>query len=214
MTEAKIPTNAKGLRIKHFASMSYVPQEKAENEKELDESESLLFLAEFTGLGYNKMLDFTVSDIKKMTATAMKALATMDLVSELPKTIKLGGQSFYLVDPEKVGIGWHIDFKKASIVKDPIRLACLFYIPEGYNYSDVDENGNIKFPIASRYTLFRDEFPLDLFIRCSNFFLKRSLTSTKRSMVREIAIKKKTNRISSGLRVLNLLNGKRLLRRS
>jgi hypothetical protein len=59
MTEAKIPTNAKGLRIKHFASMSYVPQEKAENEKELDESESLLFLAEFTGLGYNKMLDFT-----------------------------------------------------------------------------------------------------------------------------------------------------------
>lgn len=208
MTEVKIPTNAKGLRIKHFASMSYVPQEDFK-----DEGESLLFLAEFTGLGYNKMLDFTVKDIKKMTATAIKAMASMDLVSPLPKTIKLDGQVFNLVDPDKAGIGWHIDFKNSSIKKDPVRLACLFYLPDGYSYSDVDENGNIKFPIASRYELFEKEFPLDIFIRCANFFLKRSLTSTKRSMVIEIA-NQKANKISMGLKVLNLFNGKRPLKQS
>lgn len=176
--------------------------------------DSLLFLAEFTGLGYNRMLDFTLKDIKTMRDTALKAMATMDIVSKLPKSITLKDQTFYLVDPDKVGIGWHIDFNNSSIKKDPVRLACLFYLQEGYSYSDVDENGNIKFTIASRYELFKEEFPLDLFIRCSNFFLKRSLTSTERSMVREIAKTKAVNKISTGIQVLNLFSGKRRLKLS
>lgn len=207
--EVKIPTTAKGLRIRHFASMAMIPQDGFK-----EDYDSLLFLAEFTGLGYNRMLDFTLKDIKKMRDTAVKSMATMDIVSQLPKTIRLKDQTFHLVDPDKVGIGWHIDFNKSSIKKDPVRLACLFYLQEGYSYSDVDENGNIKHTIASRYELFKEEFPLDLFIRCSNFFLKRSLTSIERSMVREIAVRKKTNKISSGIRVLNLLSGKRRLKLS
>jgi hypothetical protein len=209
MIEARIPTSAKALRIRHFASMAMAPEQDFQTDQD-----SLLFLAEFTGLGYNRMLDFTIEDVRKMRTVAMTALASMDLVSELPKTITLQGQTFYLVDPEKVGIGWHIDFNNSSIKKDPVRLACLFYLPEGFNYSDVDENGNIKFPIASRHALFAEEFPLDLFIRCSNFFLKRSLTSTARSMVKQIANQKQTNRISTGIKVLNLFNGRRLLKLS
>ena len=206
--EVKIPTTAKGLRIRHFSSMSMVPDDGFK-----EDYDSLLFLAEFTGLGYNRMLDFTLKDIKKMTSTATKALATMDIRSKLPKNITLKDQTFYLVDAEKVGIGWHIDFGNTSIVKDPVKLACLFYLQENYNYSDVDANGNILYPIASRYELFKEEFPLDLFIRCSNFFLKRSLTSIERSMVREIA-QKNPRKISTGMAVLNLFNGKARLKLS
>lgn len=207
--EVKIPTSAKGLRIRHFSSMPMVPEDGFKQDYD-----SLLFLAEFTGLGYNRMLDFTLKDIKTMRDTALKAMATMDIVSKLPKSITLKDQTFYLVDPDKVGIGWHIDFNNSSIKKDPVRLACLFYLQEGYSYSDVDENGNIKFTIASRYELFKEEFPLDLFIRCSNFFLKRSLASTERSMVREIAKTKAVNKISTGIQVLNLFSGKRRLKLS
>ena len=152
-----------------------------------------------------------------MAATAIKAMSNMDVTSKLPESITLKGQRFCLVDPGKVGIGWHIDWnssaKQKTIEKDPVRLACLFYLPEGYNYSDVDANGNITHPIASRYELFKEEFPLDLFIRCTNFFLKRSLTLTKRSMVREIA-RRSRRKINTGVAVLNLFNGKPQLKLS
>lgn len=209
MIELRMPASSKELRIKHFNSMSMIPENGFN-----DENGGLLFLAEFTGLQYNRILDFTMKDIGKMITLAVKALSTMDVTSKLPKTISLKGQEFYLVEPDKVGIGWHIDFKNSSIVKDPVRLACLFYLPKGYSYSDVDENGNILYPLSSRHELFENEFPLDLFIRCSNFFLKRSLTSIKRSTVIEIARSKTKNQISSGIKILNLFNGKRLLKRS
>lgn len=203
-----MPNGAKELRIKHFKSMTHVPAEGFSNSQD-----SLPFLAEFLNLNYNQVLDFRQRDVDKMVRLAVKALARMDLTSKLPKEITLGGTKFVLVDPDSIGIGWHIDFKSCSISKDPVRLACLFYVQEGYNYSDVDQNGNITYNIASRYELFEREFPLDLFIRSSNFFLKRSLTSIKRSTVIEIAQKKAKNKISSAIRSLNLLNGKRPLKR-
>jgi hypothetical protein len=208
MIEVRMPNGAKELRIKHFRSMSHVPEEGFKNTQD-----SLLFLAEFLGLNYNQVLDFRKRDIDKMVMLALKALARMDLKSKLPEHITLGGQKFVLVNPEDIGIGWHIDFKSCSITKDPVRLACLFYVQEGYNYSDVDVNGNITHNIASRYELFEKEFPLDLFIRSSNFFLKRSLTSIKRSTVIEIARNRTKNRISSLIQSLNLLNGKLRLKR-
>lgn len=208
--EVKIPTNHKGLRIRHFDSVSMVPEGGFKRPED-----SLVFLAEFTGLRYNQLLDFTLEDICRMTITATKALAGMDLTSALPDSIVLGGKEFYKVDPEKAGIGWHIDFSNTSIKKDPVRLACLFYLPKGFKYSDVDENGNITHPIASRKELFEQEFPLDLFIRSANFFLKSSLVLMKKSMVKEIALRpmKARERISSLIQVPNLLNGKNQLKK-
>lgn len=207
MIEVKLPGSQKDLRIKHFKSMANMPENGFRSEQE-----NLVFLAEFLGLTYNQILDFTRKDVHRMTALAMKALSKMDLVSKLPATITLKGQKFCLVDPEMIGIGWQIDFKGASIFKDPVRLACLFYLQEGFNYSSVDENGNITYPIASRQELFEQEFPLDLFIRCANFFLKQSLVSTRKSMVIKIQMSKAKNRTSLVLQAINPFNGKSQLR--
>ena len=203
MIEVKLPNGAKELRIKHFKSMAHVPEEGFNST--LD---SLVFLAEFLGLRYNQVLDFKEKDVAKMVFLAVKALARMDLKAKLPAQITLGGRKFDLVNPDTIGIGWHIDFQGSDIAKDPVRLACLFYVPEGFNYSDVDQNGNITHNIASRYDLFEQEFPLELFIRSSNFFLKRSLTSIKRSTVIGIAQSKAKNKVSSLIKSLSLLNGR------
>lgn len=202
--EVRLPRNSKELRIKHFASMAMLPVKDFSTDRD-----RILFLSEFLGLHYNEVLRFRISDIAKMAKHAAKAISKMDLTSALPETIELKGQRFCLVDPDKIGIGWHIDFSATSIKKDPVRLACLFYVPEGFNYSDVDQNGNLEHPIASRYDLFEREFPLDLFIRSSDFFLRKSLHSIRRSMVQESARKKLRKTISSAVKRLNPFNGKR-----
>lgn len=208
--EISIPTNAKDLRIKHFASMALVPINEV-----MHGEEGLYFLSSFTGLRYNKLLDFGVDDIRKMIATARATLSKMQLSDKLPEQITIAGTSYILVNPNKVGIGWHIDFnngaKKNWISKDPVRLACLFYLQEGFNYSDVDENDNIKFPIDSRYEIFKEHFPLELFIPACGFFLNQSINSIRKSMVNALPWR---SQISLAAKEINPLRGKKLLRLS
>ncbi len=208
MIEIKMPSGAKELRISHFKSMASIPENGFTTMQE-----KIIFLADFLNIRYNDVLDFTKSDVDKMANLALKAMSKMELNSTLPLEITKQGRVFTLVDPKKIGIGWHIDFEKCDINKDPVRLACMFYVPKGFNYSDVDQNGNTTHNIKSRYDLFEKEFELDLFIRASNSFLKRSLISTKRSMVLEIAKLKTIERIGFLVRNLNPLSGKRLSKR-
>jgi hypothetical protein len=204
MIAVKLPAGPKDLRIHQFKSMVHIPTEGFESEQD-----SLVFLAEFLDITYNQVLDFTKKDIRKMTAIAVRELSKMDITSALPKSINIQGQEFELVDPDKIGIGWFIDYNASSITADPVRLSTLFYVQKGFNYSDVDQNGNILYPIESRYKLFKENFPLDLFIRSSSFFLRKSLTSTKLSMVRELSQNKTQNKVSSFLRSLSHINGRR-----
>lgn len=206
--EVKIPRNAGELRIKHFSAMALAPVGEFTHA-----DEGLYFLAEFLGLRYNQVLDFLVDDIKKMIAHVLSAYSHMKVDGDPPKEIELGGKKFYLCDPAKVGIGWHIDFKNCNIKKDPVRMACLFYLPEGYNYSDIDVNNNITHPIDSRYQLFADEFPLETFIKAAGFFLKRSVNSILKEMLISNKMKLK-DKISFVARATNPFNGKRVSRRS
>jgi len=209
MIEVKMPGKGKDLRIKHFESMGHVPELGLRTDRE-----KITFLAAFTGLNYSQVLQYTPIQIRKMSSLALSAIAKMDLTSKLPDTITLQGQEFYRVDPDKAGIGWHIDYSNCDIKKDPVRLACMFYIPVGYNYSDVDENGNILYPISSRHAMFAEEFPLELFMRSATFFLERSLKSTRRSMVLKTAERRLRQRVSLVAKVLNPFNGKRVSKES
>lgn len=218
--EVKLPAGPQDLRIRHFGSMGHVPHEglktlgrRLGEILRISRNQQVVFLSEFLGLKYNQTLDFTVKDIDKMNSLAIRALSRMDLTKKLPESIVLRKQKYVLVDPDKVGIGWHIDFGACDIKKDPVRLACLFYLPEGFNYSDTDQNGNITHPISSRYDIFAEDFPLELFCIASAFFLKKSLVSIRRSTVLEIATSKSKQRISTLLRSLSPLNGKRLFKR-
>jgi hypothetical protein len=198
-----IAIKGKDLRIKHFKALSSLPQQGFNDMREV-----LLFLQDFTGLTYNQLLNFTKKDIDAMALAAIKSCAEVGALIEarkglLPQQIIIKQVNYLLVDPTKVGIGWHIDFGQCNINIDPVQMACLFYLPEGYNYSDVDQNGNITQPILNRYDIFAENFPLDLFVQASAFFLTRSLKLTSLMLQVETAkrvTQKKINWVINKLR--------------
>jgi hypothetical protein len=170
--QVAIPKRGEDLRMKHLASLEVLNDEQ--------DVHGLHFLSSFTGVSYSQMCNFTPRQIKQMLSAATSAVADLNTSTE-HKHITLGNKTCYRVDPEKVGIGWHIDFAATT---DPLRRACLYYLPEGYNYSDADENGNLKHTIAASIDLFRAHLPLEVYLSASVFFLTKSTKSTNRQVLK------------------------------
>jgi hypothetical protein len=67
--------------------------------------------------------------------------------------------------------------------KDPVRLACMCYIPKGTVYGEMDDAENVLHPIQSRHEAFSEEFPLMLYLRLHAFFLLKYRKSASAFMV-------------------------------
>jgi hypothetical protein len=83
--------------------------------------------------------------------------------------------SYLLVDPSKVGIGWHIDISNSDLQNDPSRLASLMYIEKGTTYGELDENLNMKYSNQERAKLFEEHLPLPDYLNLVSFFLRQSI---------------------------------------
>lgn len=188
--EIKAPKTVNDLRIRHFGAISH-PAIEAEPDLE----GMCLFISEALAVPYDLVLEFSVSDVRAIYIH-MGLLYAQITLGDPPKEITLAGVDYRLIDPHKEGTGWHIDFSKADIKADPVRMACLFYYPKAAKkYGEKDANGNLLYPIADRYDAFRDHLPLEVFLNASAFFLQK----TERSMRLSTA-----NRLGS-LRTTNLL---------
>lgn len=179
--EIKAPKTVKDLRIKHFAALSHPAMEA-----QPDLEGMALFISEALGLPYDTVLECDLADTLQVYRHLCVVYSQIR-IQEAPKEITLGGVEFRRIDPHKDGTGWHIDFSKSDIKEDPVRLACLFYYPKAAKkYGEKDQNGNLLYPIASRYDLFKEHFPLEVFINSSAFFLTkiersaRQYTETRR----------------------------------
>jgi hypothetical protein len=113
-----------------------------------------------------------------------------------PKEITIKGIKYKLVDPYKVSTGWHADWSKCDINKDPVRIACMCYIPIGSNYSELDSTGNLKDRISDRYDDFKEEFELITFLQVSSFFLRNY----------RLSINKLTVQVQTRMRVQRLMH--------
>jgi len=166
-TEIRIPRSKKDLRIRHNKALSNnIVQNPTLSEKSI-------FLHDLTGSPLHDIRRLSVKDVDKLYRLSMLSFAGFKLNSEPPKEIVLDGQTFELVNPHKIASGWHIDWDTISNDKDPVKWACMFYFPKGKLYGEADENGNILNPISSRYELFKEHFPLQTFLECRAFFLKK-----------------------------------------
>ena len=195
--EIRLPKNTEDLRIKHLKALNGVEEEPPRNLNDLID-----FVCEFTGEKRSLVELFTTKgEILKIYEHLLGLFNDFKVMSKPPQTITLKGKEFELINPEKVGIGWHIDFEKSDIEKDPVRVACLFYYPKGEIYGAKDENKNLINPIKDRYKEFENHFPLSTFLEASNFFLQRFVTSTKRYTDKEIMLMK--------VRKLNPFNGRK-----
>ncbi len=173
MKELRLPKSTNDLRIKHFKILSD-PMYQGNMSFEM----VVKFMADFTGEHVNDIRTI-YPDILMKAFDHVQTIFSGLHIGTPPKTLTLGGVEFELVDPNKVGIGWHIDFSNIDIDKDPVKKACLFYYPKGVKYGVTDENKNLLHPIRSRYTLIEREMPLDVFMSAAAFFLlkiKKSMT--------------------------------------
>jgi hypothetical protein len=158
------------------------------------------FISEFTGEHVNDIRMIYPDELVKVYNHIQTIYSDIHLGTP-PKVINLGGNEFELINPSKVGIGWHIDFANIDIEKDPVKAACLFYYPKGVKYGVTDENKNLLHPIRSRYNLVEREMDLQTFMSASAFFLRK----IKKSMMLSMESQKATNRI---VKVLERLSGR------
>lgn len=194
--DIKLPKSSKDLRIKHLKTI-----QSDKYAGKLDLNLMVEFIADFTGIKKAKLMRIDTGDIIKMSNHISNLYADFDVNSKPPKEITINGKVYEMVNPEKVGVGWHIDWSGMDIEKDPVRMACLMYFPKGAIYGDTDENDNLINPIKDRYNDFENHFPLQTFLEASDFFLKRFVQSAKRYTESQLLINQ--------ARKLNPFNGKK-----
>ena len=175
--QLKAPKTIEDLRYKHlsaFTSESF--QLKGHNP---DVDTIVKFVAAFFGIVEPMVLRMEYKDLQKVYRHCVSLWSTFGLKA-LPKEIEVNGKCYDLVDLKRPPAGWVIDSDASDFEADPVRLACICYIPTGTKYGDIDENENLLHPIAQRYDDFKEHFPLVLHCHLSAFFLQRYLKYAKR----------------------------------
>lgn len=130
-------------------------------------------ISKVSGVPRVRVYQTHIPHIDEMFTKIITDISQMQVTGDPLKEIELDGHTFVLIDPEKAPAGWHADCAKSNFVDDPVRLACICYIPKGTFYGEVDRHDNLIHPIRDRYELFEKEFPLEAYIRLTAFFLPK-----------------------------------------
>jgi hypothetical protein len=91
----------------------------------------------------------------------------------LPKEIEVNGKQYELINLDRPNVSFIIDSDMSDFEKDPVRLACMCYVPKGSVYGEMDDAENVLHPIQSRWEDFNEHFDLLLYLRLHAFFLRR-----------------------------------------
>ena len=138
-------------------------------------NDKVIFLANITLVSVPKLLSIDYRDIEKMFSHCMSLFDNYKVNGSPKEFITVNNIDYQLVDQRKVGIGYHIDVEKSDFVNDPVRLACINYIPKGTIYGCMDENENMLYPISSRYEDFKEHFKMTDFVELQGFFLLKDV---------------------------------------
>lgn len=169
--EIKLPKTINDLRIRHLKAFSD-EHFKVEN---ISLNDKVVFLANITLVSVPKLLTVDYRDIEKMFSHCMSLFDNYKVNGSPKEFITVNNIDYQLVDQRKVGIGYHIDVENSDFVNDPVRLACINYIPKGTIYGCMDENENLIHPISSRYEDFKEHFKMIDFVELQGFFLLRDV---------------------------------------
>lgn len=161
----------------------------------------ILILSRFTGISKPRLYTVDIPGIDEAFYHLMKIIASVNPEAPVLDEITLNGQTFVRIDPEKAPSGWHADYHKSDFQKDPVRLACMCYIPKGSFYGQLDQHDNLVYPLHSRHELFTKEFPLEAYISMNAFFLPRFVQLVNDYMDRQKKARRKERRLNlaSGL---------------
>jgi hypothetical protein len=176
-----IGKRTKDLRIKHF---KVIQEPSFSEEPTLAEMVQVIHL--YSGVKPSLIRQYTMKEITQMYIAISKQFAGISVNSTPPKELTFDGVTYCLVNPEKIGVGWHQDFSTCTI-DEPTRLAAMFYLPKGVVYGDEDEYGNLVSSIRDRSPIFAEHMELQTFIDCCAFFLRKYEKSMRESTVKKSA---------------------------
>ena len=130
----KAPKTLNDLRIRHLKSLT---DERFQNEMSLDTI--IDFIHAITDSDKEDLRKVNKNDLLSVHRHCVRLFKYFQ-IGDPKQEITILKQTYVLVDPAKVGIGWHIDISNSDLQNDPSRLASLMYIEKGTVYGELDEN--------------------------------------------------------------------------
>lgn len=186
--EIKAPKSLNDLRIQHLEALT---NDKFK-QNNLNLEDILKFLSIVTTATLNELKKVNLSELKEVYSHCIGIFSEYK-IAEPQQKIELLGVTYELVNPKKVGVGWHIDVSNSDIKKEPARLAALMYIEKGTNYGDLDQNGNMIYSNQDRQKIFEKHLPLPIYLNLVSFFLRQSIelisNSTESQKIRKTVFK-------------------------
>jgi len=185
MIELKAPATINDLRFKHldaYRSDSFMEQGHAPTV-----ATKVKFVASFFSVVEPLVYTLDYDDISKVYRHCLELFKDFTL-SKPAKEITVNGIEYELVNLKRPTAGFVADCSLSDFNADPVRLACICYIPKGTNYGDVDKHLNLKHPIEDRYEEFKEHFPLKEFLDLECFFFLECAISLRIYTARAQAI--------------------------
>lgn len=185
-SELRIPKGSKSLTLKHIKAVKIIA--------EWDGNITNRFMCELVASMTNKPLTYIMrrcdlDDVEKAFFLCLKNIQELnknfaiDSKKPVPKYITVNSKDYELANLERPNMSFIVDSDQSDFIKDPVRLACMCYIPKGTVYGDMDESENLLHPISERYKDFEEHFPLELFMNLNGFFLRKYEISAKRYII-------------------------------
>lgn len=191
-----IPKNLNDYRLRHYNAF-----EKYNSGIGSDE-DKIALIAGITGVPFNVARMIEPKEFNQVMKRIDLSFIGIKL-SKPPKEVVIGGKHFTLVDPHKVGMGWHRDFANINRSQHAM-MSAMFYVEKGMKYAQCDEDGNILNSVIDRAKFFETHFPMALYLDASAFFLNKIILSTnvliqvkkisllKNNLVKRLRISSKT----------------------
>ncbi len=164
------------FRIEHMKAFANERLEKLTKWKAMDYIE---FIHDLSGNPIKDLMNVEdFNEIVELCNHYAKVFSKMKVPREPKDELTINGKEYTLVNLKRPNTAWVIDQDVMDLENDPVRMACLCYVPKGTKYGQMDEDGELLFPIDSRYDDFKNHFELQDFIALQVFFLSRYKNST------------------------------------
>lgn len=135
--------------------------------------EKITFCCEYCDIEEAKLQTVSVDSINSLFATVAQTLC-----GHIPRTpkkhITVDGNKYRFVKRfSEQSAAWHELVRRSNFLEDPIQMAALCYIESGMKYAQKGDHDKILNPTAERANVFRENFPFDLYLDLSAFFLQK-----------------------------------------
>jgi hypothetical protein len=179
--EIKLPKSVYDLRMKHLELFTYEKLQDFAEGKEMQMHEVIKIkckvLSIASGVESEKFQLMPINEVNKMFNHVCELISDYS-PEPFKREVTFNNQTYSLVDPSKVSVGWHIDLSSVK-QNDYLNTLALMYLPKDVPYGKTDENLNVLHPISERRKVFEENFRLVDYLNVNAFFLQKSMQLTK-----------------------------------